>query len=122
MVKVLIADDTLFMRKVLSKIVKDMGHTIVAEAGNGDEAFELYKVHKPDLVLLDIVMPPGPKTGNGIDALKLIRGENPEAKVIMISSMGQDSIVKETVTNGARDFVVKPFKSDDVTSVLKKYL
>jgi two-component system chemotaxis response regulator CheY len=122
MARVLIADDTLFMRKILGKIMADMGNTVVAEAGNGDEAIEGFVKYHPDLVLLDIVMPSGPRTQNGIDALKLIRKESPEAKVIMISSMGQNTIVQETISAGAKDFIIKPFKPDDVVAVVKKHL
>jgi two-component system chemotaxis response regulator CheY len=122
MARVLIADDTLFMRKILGKIMADMGNMVVAEAGNGDEAIEGFVKYHPDLVLLDIVMPSGPRTQNGIDALKLIRKESPEAKVIMISSMGQNTIVQETINAGAKDFIVKPFKPDDVIAVVKKHI
>ena len=121
MARVLIADDTLFMRKILGKIMTDMGNTVVAEAGNGDEAYDGFQKFHPDIVLLDIVMPSGPRTQNGIDALKLIKGASLEAKVIMISSMGQNSIVQETLNAGAKDFIVKPFKPADVIAVVKKH-
>ena len=121
MASVLIVDDASFMRMVLKKIILQSGNKVVAEASNGDEAIAMYKKYRPDLVFLDIVMPPGKLTKDGLDALKIIMKEHPEAKVIMCSSMGQQTLITEALKNGAKDFVVKPFRPVKVLEVLSKY-
>jgi len=114
-------DDAAFMRMVLKKIILQSGNKVVAEASNGDEAIIKYRKHKPDMVFLDIVMPAGRMTKNGIDALKIIMKEDPNAKVIMCSSMGQQTLITEALKIGAKDFVVKPFRPEKVLEVLSKY-
>ena len=121
MASVLIVDDAAFMRMVLKKIIIQSGNEVIAEASNGDEAVTMYKKYRPDLVFLDIVMPPGKMTKDGLDALKIIMKEDPEAKVIMCSSMGQQTLITEALKNGAKDFVVKPFRPVKVLEVLSKY-
>ena len=121
MAEILIVDDASFMRNVLKRIVLQAGHEVVAEAGTGDEAIVLYRQHKPDLVLLDIVMPAGAMAKDGIEALKKIVSEDPSAKCVMCSSMGQQSLIVEALKSGAKDFVTKPFKPNKVLEVLCKY-
>jgi two-component system chemotaxis response regulator CheY len=121
MANVLVVDDALFMRTVLKKIIVQSGHQVVAEAGCGDEAIDQYQKFKPDLVLLDIVMPPGPRTKDGIEALKEIMARNPAAKVVMCSSMGQQAMIVEALNSGAKDFIEKPFRPAKVLEVLSKY-
>lgn len=121
MAGVLIVDDASFMRKVLKKIVLQSGHEVVAEAGNGDEAIVLYRQHKPDLILLDIVMPAGAMAKDGIEALKQIMMKNPSATCVMCSSVGQQSLIVEALKSGAKDFVTKTFKPQKVMEVLAKY-
>jgi len=118
---VMIVDDASFMRAVLKKIVLQAGHEVIAEAGSGDEAITQYQQTKPDLVLMDIIMPPGPKAKDGIEALKQIIASDPAAKVIMCSSMGQQSLITEAIKSGAKDFVIKPFQPQKVIEVLTKY-
>ena len=118
---VMIVDDASFMRAVLKKIVLQAGFEVVAEATNGDDAISQFEQSKPDLVLMDIIMPPGPKAKDGIEALKLIVAANPSAKVIMCSSMGQQSLIVEAIKNGAKDFVVKPFQPQKVIEAITKY-
>jgi two-component system, chemotaxis family, chemotaxis protein CheY len=121
MAGVLIADDASFMRNVLKRIVMQSGHDVIAEAGSGDEAILLYRQHKPDLVLMDIVMPAGTMAKDGIEALKKIIAEDPSATCVMCSSMGQQSLIVEALKSGAKDFVTKPFKPQKVLEVLSKY-
>jgi len=121
MATVMIVDDAAFMRAVLKKIILQSGHEIIAEAGNGDEAIDRYQQFKPDLVLMDIVMPSGAKAKDGIDALKQIVLQNPTAKVVMCSSMGQQALIAEALKYGAKDFVVKPFQPQKIMEVLTKY-
>ena len=118
---IMIVDDASFMRAVLKKIVLQAGHEVIAEVGNGDDAINQFQTSQPDLVLMDIVMPPGPKAKDGIEALKQIVAANPSAKVIMCSSMGQQSLIAEAIKSGAKDFVVKPFQPQKVIEVLTKY-
>lgn len=121
MANILIVDDAAFMRAVLKKIVTQAGHQVIAEAGSGDEALDRYQQFKPDLVLLDIVMPPGPRTKDGIEALKQIMTQDPAAKVVMCSSMGQQAMIAEALNSGAKDFVMKPFRPEKVLEALSKF-
>ncbi len=121
MVNVMICDDALFMRKYLKRIVEKTGDRVVAEATNPDEAINFYNEHKPDLVLLDIIMPKGELASDGIEALAKIMKNDPDAKVVMCSSMGQQSLINEAKKIGAKDFIAKPFKPQDVIDKIAKY-
>ncbi|TFB24958.1 response regulator [Filobacillus milosensis] len=103
--KVLIADDSRFMRCWLKNLVEQNGYLVVAEASNGQEAVESYVNYQPDIVLLDITM----EKKDGLLALKEIISSDPYANVIMCSSMGAQSIIIEALNYGARDFIVKPY-------------
>ena len=118
---IMIVDDASFMRAVLKKIVLQAGHEVIAEAANGDDAITQFQQSKPDLVLMDIVMPPGPKAKDGIEALKQIVATDPSAKVVMCSSMGQQALIAEAIKSGAKDFVVKPFQPQKVIEALTRY-
>jgi len=118
MVKILIVDDSMFMRRILINILNKAGFNDIIEAENGKEAIQKFKREKPDLVLLDIVM----KDEYGTDVLKDIMKIDPNAKVVMISSVGQEAIIKEILESGASDFIVKPFKEEQIISVIKKVL
>lgn len=118
---VLVVDDASFMRAVLKKIILQSGNEVIAEAANGDEAIQKYQQVKPDLVLMDIIMPPGPKAKDGIEALRQIVNANPTAKIVMCSSMGQQALIAEALKAGAKDFVVKPFQPQKVMEALSKY-
>lgn len=114
--KILIVDDALFMRNMLREIFVKAGWEVVGEAGNGVEAVEKYQELHPDLVTMDIIMP----LKSGIEALQEITGRDPEARVIMCSALGQESLVLEAVQAGARDFVVKPFRESRVLEVVRR--
>ncbi|MEI6841316.1 MAG: response regulator [Methanomicrobiales archaeon] len=116
--RILIVDDTLFMRTLLKNILFSGGHAIVGEAGDGDEAIEKYKELKPDLVTMDVVMP----KMNGIEALKGIKAFDPNAKVIMCTAVGQEQMVKLAIKSGARGYVVKPFQAPKVLEEIKNVL
>ena len=118
---IMIVDDASFMRAVLKKIVLQSGHEVIAEAANGDDAITQFQLSKPDLVLMDIIMPPGPKAKDGIEALKQIVAVDPTAKVVICSSMGQQSLVVEAIKSGAKDFVIKPFQPQKVIEAITKY-
>ena len=113
---VLIVDDALFMRSLLRDVFEQAGWQVVAEAENGQQAIEQFSQHRPDLVTMDIVMP----EMGGIDALKRILALEPEARVVMCSALGQDSMVMEAIRAGARDFIVKPFQDQQVLDVIAR--
>lgn len=114
--KVLIVDDAAFMRMMLKDILTKNGYEVIGEAGDGEQAVEMYKELSPDLVTMDITMP----EKDGITALKEIKAYDPNAKVIMCSAMGQQAMVLDAIQAGARDFVVKPFQADRVIEAVKK--
>ena len=116
--RVLIADDASFMRQMIREIIEPEGYEVVAEATDGMEAVEQYESLHPDLVTMDIVMP----KRSGIDAVKGIIEQSPDACVVMCSALGQETLVMEALQAGAKDFIVKPFKPDNVISTLKKVL
>ena len=116
MAKVLICDDAAFMRMMVKDMLTKNGHTVIGEAANGREAVECYKSLKPDIVTMDITMP----EMDGISALKEIKKADPNAKVVMCSAMGQQSMVIESIQSGAKDFIVKPFQEDKVIESISK--
>ncbi|HOK19604.1 MAG TPA: response regulator [Thermosynergistes sp.] len=118
MTKVLVVDDAAFMRMMLKDILLKGGFEIAGEAMNGAEAVRLYQELKPDLVTMDITMP----EVDGIAAVKEIKKIDPNAKVVMVSAMGQQAMVIEAIQAGASDFIVKPFQPDRVLEALKKAL
>ena len=113
---VLVVDDAMFMRKMLSDILNKSGYKVVAEAADGKEAFSKYKEHQPDIVTMDITMSPV----NGIDGCRLIIEEYPDAKILMVSAMGQESMVINAIKAGAKGFIVKPFDGPKVINELQK--
>ncbi|WP_077615090.1 response regulator [Caenibacillus caldisaponilyticus] len=113
---ILVVDDAAFMRMMIKDILTKNGYEVIAEAGDGQEAIEKYKEHKPDLVTLDITMP----EMDGITCLKKIREFDPNAKIIMVSAMGQQAMVIDAIQAGAKDFIVKPFQTDRVLEAIKK--
>ena len=118
---IMIVDDASFMRAVLKQIVMRAGHKVIAEATNGDDAIDQFQQSQPDLVFMDIVMPPGPNAKDGIEALKQIVSKNPSAKIVMCSSMRQQDLITEAIKSGAKDFVIKPFQPKKVLEALSKY-
>jgi two-component system chemotaxis response regulator CheY len=116
--KILIVDDAAFMRMMIKDILVNNGYEILGEANNGLKAVELYRKERPDVVTMDITMP----DMDGIAAVKEIRSQDPSAKIIMCSALGQQSMVMEAIQAGARDFIVKPFQPDRVLEALKKVL
>ena len=117
MAKILVVDDAAFMRMRCKKLLSQSGFDVI-EAATGAQAVEAYKESRPDVVLLDITMP----DMDGLTALKELRKYDPEAKVAMVSAMGQQSVVMEALKSGARDFLVKPFDPDRVLATVRKML
>jgi two-component system chemotaxis response regulator CheY len=116
MARVLVVDDAVFMRKVVSDALLKGGHEIIGEAANGQEAIERFQELKPEVMTLDITMP----EKDGLAALKEIIAMDPQARIVMCSALGQESKVLEAIKAGAKDFVVKPFQPDRVLSAIEK--
>lgn len=113
--KILTADDSAFMRKVLIDILKEAGAEVIIEASNGREAVEKFHSEKPDLVLMDIIMP----EMDGMEALKSI---GKEAKVIMITAVGQEGVINEAKEHGAAGYILKPFDKVKVVEEITKVM
>ncbi|MGD1049279.1 MAG: response regulator [Candidatus Krumholzibacteriaceae bacterium] len=114
--RVLIVDDAIFMRKMISDILVENGMEVVGEADTGVKAVEKFMELRPDLVTMDIIMP----EMNGIDAVRKIVEFDQQAKVVMCSALGQQALVQEAITAGARDFLIKPFNAARVVEVIAK--
>ena len=114
--KVLVVDDAAFMRIKLKDILEKNNYEVVGEAENGIEAIEKYKEVSPDIVTMDITMP----EMDGVQALKEIKAFDPNAKILMCSAMGQQSMVMDAIRAGAVDFIVKPFDTERVIHALDK--
>lgn len=116
--RVLVVDDAIFMRSMIKDIFTSGGYEIVGEAANGIEAVQRYHDLRPDLTTMDIVMP----FKSGIEATREIVSGDPRAVVLMCSALGQESLVMEAIEAGAVDFVVKPFRADDVLAIVARVL
>jgi len=116
--RILVADDALFMRVTLKNILNQHGYEVAGEATNGREAVEMYKNLKPDLVTMDITMP----EMDGISAVREIKKIDPNARIVMVTAMGQKNLVVEAIQAGAKDFIVKPFQPERVIESVQKLL
>jgi two-component system chemotaxis response regulator CheY len=114
--KVLIVDDASFMRTMLKDILTSGGFELAGEATDGVEAVQKFKELKPDIVTMDIVMP----LKSGIDAVKEIIAFNKDARIIMCSALGQESLVLEAINAGAKDYIIKPFDPEKVVEMVKR--
>ena len=115
---VLVCDDAIFMRTMISDILQQSGFEVVGEAETGVEAVAQYRKLKPDLVTMDIVMP----DMGGIDAVREITKFDPNARILMCSAMGQQARVVEAIQAGAKDFVVKPYQPSRVLEAVQRVL
>ncbi|HUJ85105.1 MAG TPA: response regulator [Candidatus Acidoferrales bacterium] len=118
MVSVLVADDSTYMRDLLRRILEESGYNIIGEASNGDEAVDLYQKLRPDILLLDIVMDEGKTCKSGIDALKMIIADDPEAKIVVCSALDEHNLVTMSMKAGAKAFVAKPFEPEKLLETL----
>jgi two-component system chemotaxis response regulator CheY len=114
--KILIVDDTTFMREMLKNALDPEKYQIIGEALNGEQAVAQFKEKDPDLVILDINMP----KKNGIDTLSEIMEVNPKANVIMCSDQKYDNMIMMALKRGAKDFIIKPFTATDVLKAVTK--
>ncbi len=113
---VLVVDDAAFMRVTIKNMLEKNGFSVIGEAENGKVAVHKYHELNPDIVTMDITMP----EMDGLAALKTIMQLNPAARIVMMTAMGQQGMVKEAVMAGAKGFIVKPFKEETVVSALAK--
>jgi len=116
--RILIVDDSDFMRKMLQDILTEAGYEIAGEAGDGKEVLDRYRALEPDLVTMDIVM----SEVGGIDAVKQLVAEYPKARILMVSAMGQQSLIKQAIQAGAKGFIVKPFSPEKVIAEVGRLL
>jgi len=116
MATVLIVDDAAFMRISIKNMLTKNGYEVVGEAENGQIAVEMYKELHPDIVTMDITMP----EMTGLEALKEIAKIDPQSKVVMVSAMGQEAMVRDAIVSGAKGFIVKPFKEDGIIAAIRK--
>lgn len=113
---VMIVDDELFFRELLRDILKKQGYSIVAEAVDGVEAVEKYRVHRPEITIMDIFMP----EGNGIEAVRDIVSLDKNARVLICSGVGYDDDINAALQAGAKDVIYKPFLPMEVIDVINK--
>ena len=109
---VLVVDDSVVMVKKLTEIIEGFGHKVIAIAWNGKDAIKAYERFKPDIITMDIVMP----DMNGVEVVKYIKKKYEEALIIMVSAIGQKDTVAEAIKAGARGYILKPFKNDEIES------
>ncbi len=117
--KVLIVDDATFIRNRIKKIVEKIEYAdVIGEASNGDDAITLYKELKPDLVTMDLIMP----QSDGVKAIEEIMKYDKKAKIIVISAMGQELTITEALGKGAKEYIKKPFKEEDIYTTIERFL
>jgi len=114
--KVMIVDDAVFMRCALKQMLEKNGFEVIGEAENGMDAVSKYKALHPDLVTMDITMP----ELDGVEATRIIKQLDSNARIIMISAMGQECMVRDAIIAGAEGFIVKPFKEEFVVKTLNE--
>lgn len=117
--KILVTDDAQFTRNMLKKIINNTKYgEVIGEASNGNEAIDLYKKLKPDLVTMDLVMP----EKGGIETIEELLKIDKTATIVVVSALGQEALVLEAAKKGAKDFIQKPFKKDQVLEVMERIL
>ena len=116
--QLMVADDSSYMRLVLKKALKEMGYTDVVEAETGKQAMEVFKKNRPDLVLLDIIFP----DRSGAETLEEMLDIDPNAKVIMVTSVGQKPMIDKCMRTGANDYITKPVDNEKMENSIRKAL
>lgn len=117
--KVLVVDDAKFTRVMLSRIINSTKFAeVIAEASNGQEAIKLYKIHKPDLVTMDLIMP----VKGGIETTEEIMKMDKKAEIVVVTAMGQEYYLFKATEKGAKDFITKPFRKEDLIHSMETLL
>lgn len=116
--RVLIVDDSAFMRRTIKKILENEEIEVIGEAADGRTALKKYKELKPDVVTMDMTLP----DMNGIEVIKKIMNFDNRARIIMCSAIGQQGIIIEALQAGAKEYLTKPFRENMVIETVKKVL
>jgi two-component system chemotaxis response regulator CheY len=116
--RILVVDDANFMRMIVKDTLTPKGFEICGEAANGNEAVRQYERLKPDLVTMDITM----KEKDGVDAAREILTKDPNARIVMVTALGQEKMLLDCLSLGVKDFVVKPFEAQRIVSAVQKAL
>jgi two-component system, chemotaxis family, chemotaxis protein CheY len=111
---VLIVDDSLFIRNILRGILEESSYKVIGEAASGIDAMKKLHFDKPDIILLDIILP----DSNGLDLLESILKSKPHSQVVICSSIGTEPMIRKTLELGAKAFIQKPFTPEQVVEVL----
>lgn len=114
--KVLIVDDSMYMRSLIRDALEGAGYNVIGEAANGEAAIDMAIELDPDLITLDNILP----DMIGIDILKVLKEEGLNAKIVMVSAVGQQSVINEGMKLGASDYIVKPFTAEHLVEVVNK--
>jgi len=114
--RLLVVDDAMLMRRMIRDVALEAGWEVVGEGKNGREGVDLFDQLRPDLVTMDIVMP----EMGGLEALRRIKGIDPDAQVVMVTALDQKQTIEEAIRDGAYDFIVKPFERERILSLLGK--
>jgi len=118
MTKIMIVDDSPILRSTIRAVLERSGHHVSGEAGNADEAFELYKKDKPDLVLLDILLP----GESGLDILRKLKMIDAGVKVLIVTAVNQEVVNEEAKQLGALGILYKPFDPSELTAAITDVL
>ncbi|MBI1818699.1 MAG: response regulator [Nitrospirae bacterium] len=116
--RVLIVDDSNFLRISLKKILEDLSFEVVGMAENGLMAITKYKELKPDVVLIDMIMP----QMGGLDCLRLLKKVDPEVRAVMVSSVSSQETVMTCLKEGAKHYILKPFEEKLIKQVMETFL
>lgn len=115
---VLVVDDTLFMRTAITTMLKEAGFDVIGEAKNGQQAIEQYFKLQPDVVTMDVTMP----VMSGLDATKEIIKDDPNAKICIVTALGQQRVILQALKNGAKDFITKPFERERLETTIRQMI
>ncbi|HEY7677167.1 MAG TPA: response regulator [Candidatus Methylomirabilis sp.] len=113
--RALVADDSEFARRNAGKVIASLGGVVVGEAATGKQAVDHYRALRPDLVLMDITMP----EMLGVEAVEVIMREDPAARIVMVTSVGHQEVVRRALGLGALHFLMKPLRLDEAVEVLR---
>jgi len=117
-VKILLVDDSTYVRTVLGSIITEAGFEVADEAADGEEAIRKYMTLKPDLVLMDVIMEPM----NGMEATKAILDKDPEAKILMVTVLEDRGLFADLMKIGAKGYILKPFSKDKIAKKIKEIM
>ncbi|MHA2092416.1 MAG: response regulator [Candidatus Kariarchaeaceae archaeon] len=114
MARLMIVDDSNYMRATLRAAFERSNHEVVAEANNGEIAVELYAKTRPDIVTMDIIMP----NGNGLQAISRIMEFDSNARIIVFTALGHEPMIRKALSFGALNFVIKPAESEEILQAI----